>query len=114
MKKLLILLLLAVPFICKAQTDTSNYQKKIAYCTVEITQFGSKYFVSIDDDSKTKASDMEIKDSKGKQIKFTSRIAVLDYITQRGWTLVSSYYPYGKYDNTLGLIFEKPVATNIH
>jgi len=113
MKNLLFLLLL-LPVFCHAQTDTTAYKKKIAYCTVEIAARGSYYLVSIDDGTTTKASAMEIKDSKGKQIKFTSRIAVLDYITQRGWTLVSSYYPYGKYDNTLGLIFEKPVATNIH
>jgi len=57
---------------------------------------------------------MEIKDSNGKQTKFTSRIAIFDYITQRGWKLVSSYFLDGKYDNTLGLIFEKPVATSTH
>jgi len=112
MKKFLLLLLFASPFICKAQSDTSNYQKKIAYCTVEITQFGSKYFVSIDDGTKTKASDMEVKDNKGKQIKFASRIAVIDNMTRQGWTLVSSYYKDDKYDNTLGLIFERPGTAN--
>ncbi|WP_158990614.1 hypothetical protein [Mucilaginibacter sp. L196] len=114
MKNLLFLLLLSLPVFCYAQTDTTVYQKKIAYCTVEIATRGSYYLVSIDDGTTTKASDMEIKDSKGKQIKFTSRIAVLDYVTQRGWKLVSSYYVDDKFNNTLGLICEKPVVTNVH
>jgi len=114
MKKLLFLLLLSLPVFCHAQTDTTAYQKKIAYCTVEVSQFGSKFFASLDDGTKTKANAMEIKDSKGKQVPFTSRIAVLDYITQQGWTLVSSYYKDDKFDNTLGLIFEKPVVPNTH
>ena len=112
MKKLLFLLLFAIPVFCKAQTDTTNHQKKIAYCTVEITTSGSKYLASLDDGTKTKSKDMEIKDSKGKQIKFTSRIAILDYVTQQGWILVSSYYMDDKYDNTLGIIFERPVPAD--
>ncbi len=114
MKKLLFLLLLSLPVFCLAQTDTTAYQKKIAYCTVEIDTRGSKYLASLDDGTTTKTSAMEIKDSKGKQIKFTSRIDVLDYMTQRGWTLVSSYYTASRAETFLGLIFKKPVATNVH
>ena len=114
MKNLLFLLLFSFPFFCLAQTDTNTYQKKVAYCTVEIGHDGSKYAASLDDGTTTKANAMEIKDSKGKQMLFTSRIAVLDYITQRGWTLVSSYYIVDKYFPVLGFVFEKPIATNIH
>ena len=114
MKNLLFLLLFSFPFFCLAQTDTNTYQKKVAYCTVEISHDGSKYAASLDDGTTTKANAMEIKDSKGKQMLFTSRIAVLDYITQRGWTLVSSYYIVDKYFPVLGFVFEKPVAANIH
>jgi hypothetical protein len=116
MKNLLLLLLLAFPVFCHAQTDTTVYQKKIAYCTVEISHPGmtSNFVATLSDGTTTKTSAMEIKDSNGKQIKFTSRIAVLDYITQRGWTLVSSYYIYDKFYPVLGFVFEKPVAPNIH
>jgi hypothetical protein len=114
MKNLLFLLLFSFPFFCLAQTDTNTYQKKVAYCTVEISHDGSKYAASLDDGTTTKSNAMEIKDSKGKQMLFTSRIAVLDYITQRGWTLVSSYYIVDKYFPVLGFVFEKPVAANIH
>ena len=37
-----------------------------------------------------------------------------DYITQRGWTLVSSYYIVDKFFPVLGFVFEKPIAANIH
>ena len=111
MKKLLILLLLAVPFICKAQTDTSNYQKKIAYCTVETQQSGSKFIAALDDGTTTKYSAMEIKDSKGKPLKFKSRITILDYMTQRGWTLVSSYGSANPL-TIVDFIFERPVVAD--
>jgi hypothetical protein len=115
MKKLLFLLLFTLPVFCKAQTDSASYQKKIAYCTVEISHSGaSKFVATLDDGTTTKINAMEIKDSKGKQIKFTSRIAILDYITQRGWTLVSSYYIVDKFFPVLGFVFEKPIAANIH
>jgi hypothetical protein len=114
MKKIIFLTLFAIPIFCRAQTDTTNYQKKIAYCIVEIDTRGSNYLASLDDGTITKASAMEIKDSKGKQIKFTSRIAVLDYMTQRGWTLASSYYTSSRVETMLGLVFKKPVDANIH
>jgi len=73
MKKIIFLALFAIPMFCRAQTDTTTYQKKIAYCTVEISQSGSKFLATLDDGTKTKASDMEIKDSNGKQTNFKNR-----------------------------------------
>jgi hypothetical protein len=110
MKKLLFLLLLSLPIFCHAQTDTTAYQKKIAYCIVGIGSPSRKYVVAtLFDGTAKKTSDIEIKDSQGKQIKFTTVIDVLDYVTQQGWTLVSSYYAGAQY-----FVFKKPVATNTH
>lgn len=110
MKKLLFLLLLSLPVFCHAQTDTTAYQKKIAYCIVGIGSPSRKYVVAtLFDGTTTKTSDIEIKDSNGKQIRFPTTIAVLDYVTQQGWTLVSSYYA-----GAQNFIFKKPVAASIH
>ena len=111
MKMLLFILLFVIPAISRAQTDTVAYQKKIAYCTVETTQFGRNYEAKIDDGTSKKFGGVDIKNSKGKDRDFHSRSDILDYMTQLGWTLVSSYGLPGQ-ANAVGFVFERPVAVN--
>jgi len=110
MKKLLFLLLFTLPVFCKAQTDSASHKQTVSYCTAEIYPDGSKYEIIMDDGTKKKSSQMEIKTPNGKVMKLDSRIAALNYVTQQGWTLVSSYAVVGISD-AIGLILERPYSS---
>jgi len=108
MKKLLFLVLFAAPFFCFAQTDTATHKQKIAYCIAQVEHDGSKFDINFDDGSRGK-NGSEIKDSQGKTMKFDSRITALNYVTQLGWTLVSSYTLKGTTREVIAFVFQRPV-----
>ena len=106
MKKLLFLLLFAAPMLSKAQTDTSVYKQKVVYCIAEIASDGLKYDMMFDDGSTTKKDGIKVKDAKGKIMAFNSKISALNYVSQLGWKLVSSYtIPGPLYD--VAFVFER-------
>ena len=70
---------------------------------------GTNYSATIDDGVKKKQRDMNINDSKGRSRRFSSRIAILDYMTKLGWTLVSSYGTIDK-GGIISFVFERPVT----
>jgi hypothetical protein len=108
MKKLLFLALFIAPILCKAQTDTAHKQK-VNYCIAEVSADGSKYDMMFDDGSTTKRDGVKVKDAKGKIMVFNSKISALNYVTQLGWKLVSSYSISGiLYD--VAFVFERPAA----
>ncbi len=108
MKKLLFLVLFAAPFFCFAQTDTTTQKQKITYCIAQVEHDGSKFDINLDDGSRGR-NGSEIKDSNGKTMKFDTRISALNYITQLGWTLVSSYTLKGTTLEVIAFVFKRPV-----
>jgi hypothetical protein len=91
MKKLLFLLFFAAPVFCLAQADTTIHKQKVAYCIAEVASDGSKYDMMFDDGSTQKRDGVKVKDAKGKVMVFDSKVSALNYVSQLGWKLVSSY-----------------------
>ena len=96
MKKLLFLVLFALPVLCLAQAAATAPQQKGPFSLAVVYRGGSKYEASIDDGSGKKTKDMLIKDGQGKPMKFNSVINVVNYLAQNGWAIITSY------EDTLG------------
>jgi hypothetical protein len=107
MKKLLFLLLFAIPIFCKAQTGTTA-NKQVAYCIAIVANDGSKFDMMFDDGSTKKRDGIKVKDAKGKIMTFDSKVSALNYMSKLGWTLVSSYTPWNV-DQAIAFVFERPV-----
>jgi hypothetical protein len=90
MKKVLALLLLASPFYSLAQSNLTQTGRKEKFCVVYVHPAGSKYEIDIDDGTKKITKITELKDEKGKTVEFDSVVAILDYMSQRGWVLSTS------------------------
>src|ERR1700761_1148197 len=93
MKKILLLLLFTAPLFGFAQNVISSNQPKGPYGIAMVYCGFSKSQVelSINDGSGKKMKDMMIKDEQGKNLKFTSEVSALNYLSQNGWSIVSSY-----------------------
>jgi hypothetical protein len=109
MKKLLFLVLAVTPFFCRAQTDTAKYKQKEELCLLLVYPSGSSYEAYLDDGHKKAMKEMELKNGQGKAIEFGSMVNVLDYMSQRGWILNTSYPDIIRGIREISVIFKRPL-----
>jgi hypothetical protein len=93
MKKLLFITLALLPFICKAQSDTSKKHEQ--YCMIIATAklFSTKVTIQVDfgQEQSYWHQAQQIKDDSGKVINFNSVIDALNYMASKGWLFVNAY-----------------------
>ncbi len=95
MKKILLLFLLASPFLSKAQTDTTAKPHE-QYCMIIATAklLSTKVTITVDFGQETKLfafKDQRLKDAEGKVLSFNSVIDALNYMSGQGWIFVNAY-----------------------
>lgn len=96
MKRIIVMLLALAPFVCKAQSDTTNLKPKEQYCMVLATarMLSTKVNITVDFGQETKLfafKDQRMKDEEGKVINFNSVIDALNYMATQGWVFVNAY-----------------------
>jgi hypothetical protein len=114
MKQILLLLLLASPFLCKAQSDTTAAKKHEQYCMIIATAkfFSSKVSIAVDFGQETSfwhSQGQTIKDNSGKVMNFNSVIDALNYMSSQGWLFVNAYaLTEGTSGKVLNYVMRKP------
>jgi hypothetical protein len=94
MKKILIIALFLCPFLCQAQSDTTN-TKHEQYCMIIATAklFSTKVSISVDFGQEMRYwhRDQTIKDQQGNVMNFNSVIDALNFMSSKGWIYVNAY-----------------------
>jgi len=90
MKKSISLVLFLVPFFCHAQTARTQLAQNEEFCVVSILTAGNEFEIYVGDSTKKTNKERMIKDGKGKVIDFGSFVLALNYLEQKGWTLLTA------------------------
>ncbi|WP_207420289.1 hypothetical protein [Desertivirga brevis] len=95
MKKLILSILLTIPFIAFSQDTTKKAYEE--YCMVVATGklLSTKVNIKMDYGQEQKLfslQDQRLKDEAGKVIDFNSAIDALNFLGQKGWKLVNAYH----------------------
>lgn len=115
MKKVLLVLIITLMTVAaNAQTSDGKYP---VYCDVVGYCLWNKVTVQLDlgrNLSKKRFDTLYGED--GKQMKFNTMVDVLNYMGERGWRVINSYYVQETttdvHDNTVHYLMEKRVASN--
>jgi hypothetical protein len=94
MRKLLVFIVLFLPVLAKAQTDSLATKGKEQYCMVtEVPKiFGKSVNISVDFGQQKKTLGLgRLTDEEGKVKSFNSIVDGLNYMASQGWELVNSY-----------------------
>ena len=105
---LLLLSLLFVYCLVRAQQRQSQYN---AYCEVTVGSTGMDQFINITFDfGYTRYPNALLYDDKGQPIKFRSPMDAVNYLGERGWRVVTSYYSNDTKGQLRHYIMEKRVS----
>lgn len=105
---LLLLPLLFVLCFVRAQQSQSHYY---AYCEVTVGSSGMMDYINISFDfGYTRYPNALLYDDKGQPVKFRSPMDAVNYLGERGWHLVTSYYSNDTKGQVRHYILEKKVS----
>ena len=107
-RQLLVMVVMCCAINVWAQQKTTQYN---AYCEVTVRNSGMDNFINITFDfGLTRYPNALIYDEKGQPIKFRSPMDAVNYLGERGWRLVTSYYSDDAKGQVRHYILEKKVT----
>jgi len=116
MKKVLIIFIMGLMCLgAQAQTVVNSGDKYPVYCNVMgYNSWGvGKVKVQLDLGQKTNSKGFDsLYDENGKKMKFNTMVAVLNYMGQRGWKCINTYYITKGNANVINYLLEKWVISD--
>lgn len=112
MKKAIVLLFALVSLNCFAQEKDQKNEQNYVYCQIVGTKaiMSSKVTIEIDFGQARKLfTDLRLKNSAGKAIKFNSMVDALNYMGAQGWEFVQAYTITLGNTNVYHYLLKKPV-----
>ena len=116
MKKVFIIMMMALMSLCaQAQNVLQSMDKYPVYCNVMGYNFWGVGKVKVQLDLGRKANSKgfdSLYDENGKKMKFNTMVAVLNYMGQRGWKCINTYYITKGNTNVIHYLLEKWVTSD--
>lgn len=111
MKKIIALFFLIAPAYCFAQTDSLKYKPKEEYCEVVARHYYSGYELKISNKDEDFDKIEWLKNADNKVRKFKSVLGVLNYMSQYGWMLITTFTEVtrGNSDD-MHFVFKRPLT----
>lgn len=113
MKRIVILFILFISF-CDCYSQNEGHKRPV-YCDVMGYNFlgVGKVKVQIDLGRKTNSRGFDsLYDEDGKKLKFNTMIAVLNYMSERGWRTIDNYYISSGNSKILHFLLEKWIISD--